>query len=279
VRAPLTGAALQAFENRLPIDFNLKLSFAGQERLSIAPIADQTNASLTSPWPHPAFGGRFLANTRTVSAQGFDAQWANSSLASSARAQLIAAKDGRGEPPADSFNVSLGQPVNVYSLSTRAAKYGALFVGLVLMAAFMFELLRKLRLHSVQYGLVGLSIALFFLLLLALSEKMAFWLAYACGASASVLLLAVYFSAVLKGWRRGVSLGAYVAVLYAALYGLLSSESNALRLGALLLFGLVSLLMIATRRLDWYGLGDSRTDKPSDKSSGTPGVPPATVAA
>ena len=144
-------------------------------------------------------------------------------------------------------------------MSTRAGKYGFLFIGLVLAAAFMFELFRKLRLHPVQYGLVGLSIALFFLLLLALSEKFAFWIAYAAASGASVLLLGVYFSAVLGGWRRGASFGAYVAVLYGALYGLLSSESNALLLGALLIFGMLAVLMLATRRVDWYALSAPRT--------------------
>ncbi len=118
---------------------------------------------------------------------------------------------------------------------------------------------------------MGLSIALFFLLLLALSEKMVFWLAYTCAASASVLLLAVYFSAVLQGWRRGVSLAAYVGVLYAALYGLLASESNALLLGALLMFGMLALLMIATRRVDWYSLGP----KEGEAAATPPAAPPA----
>jgi inner membrane protein len=69
-----------------------------------------------------------------------------------------------------------------------------------------------------------------------------------------VLLLAVYFSAVLRGWRRGLSFAAYVALLYGALYGLLASESNALLLGALLVFGMLAALMLATRRVDWYAL-------------------------
>jgi inner membrane protein len=148
-------------------------------------------------------------------------------------------------------------------MSTRATKYGVLFIGLVLMAAFMFELFRRLPLHPVQYGLVGLSIAVFFLLLLALSEKLAFWLAYACAASASVLLLGAYFSAVLRGWQRGASFAAYVALLYGALYGLLASESNALLLGALLVFGMLAVLMLATRRVDWYALSMGDAAAPS----------------
>jgi len=278
VHAPLAGTALAAWSKGQPMPFKLTLRLVGQQTLSVVPVAGETTAHLTSPWPHPSFGGHFLASERSVTPQGFDARWRVSALVSSAREQLragaaaspsdavdaaavatAAASDMRPRRavqrgPLQTFDVSLAQPLNVYAMSTRAAKYGVLFIGLVLMAGFMFELFRKLRMHPVQYALVGLSIALFFLLLVALSEKLAFALAYAASAGASVLLLAVYFSAVLGGWRRGVSLGAFVAVLYGALFGLLASESNALLLGALLVFGMLALLMLMTRRVDWYAL-------------------------
>ncbi|MEJ8845359.1 cell envelope integrity protein CreD [Variovorax rhizosphaerae] len=257
IHAPLSGEALAAWKAGKPLPFELKLGLVGHESLSVVPLGAETTAHLTSPWAHPSFGGRFLASERSITAQGFDARWRVSSLVTTAREQLVnGVMVRKGTDPAflQSFDVSLAQPVNVYSMSTRAGKYGALFIGLVIMAAFMFELFRKLRMHPVQYGLVGLSIALFFLLLLALSEKVAFGMAYAGAASASVLLLVVYFSAVVGGWQRGVAFGAYVAVLYGALYGLLASESNALLLGALLVFGMLAVLMLATRKVDWYAL-------------------------
>jgi inner membrane protein len=274
IHAPLAGAAREAFERRQPMPFDLKIGLVGQERLSIAPVADDTTAHLSSPWPHPSFGGRFLAAQRSVSETGFDARWSISSLSSSAARQVtqsLAKREARmPAAPVDTFDVTLAQPLNVYSMSNRAVKYGALFVGLTLMAAFMFELFRKLRLHPVQYGLVGLSIALFFLLLLALSEKIDFGLAYAIAAGASVLLLAVYFIAVLRGWMRGTRLAGYVAVLYAALYALLASETNALLLGALLLFGMVAGLMIATRKVDWYALSNQPGLSGSDSVATAP---------
>lgn len=256
IHAPLPAAALQAWDRKQPLDFEFDLRLVGQERLAVVPVAGETTAHLASSWAHPSFGGNFLAARREVSERGFDADWAVSSLVSTARAQLLRtiepATAGNPRIPLESFDVSLVEPLNVYALTGRAVKYGLLFVGLVLMATFMFELFRKLPLHPVQYGLVALAIVVFFLLLLALSEKVAFGIAYAAAAGASTALLTVYFSAVLRGWRRGAGLGAYVAVLYAALFGLLSSEDNALLLGALLLFGLLGLLMIGTRRVDWY---------------------------
>lgn len=262
IHAPLPAGAQQAFEQRQPLPLELRLGLVGLERLSIAPVAVDTTARLSSAWPHPGFGGRFLATERSVSEAGFEARWNVSSLSSSAAQQVMhsfGVGDRRVAPAVlDTFDVMLTQPLNVYSMSNRAVKYGALFVGLTLMAAFMFELFRKLRLHLVQYGLVGLSIALFFLLLLALSEKIDFALAYAAAAAASVLLLGVYFSAVLASSMRGIGLAAYVAVLYAALYALLASEDNALLLGSLLLFGMVAGLMLATRKTDWYALSAGR---------------------
>ena len=195
---------------------------------------------------------------------GFDARWRITALTTQAREQVRASLHGEharaslaGVEGLDTFDVALVQPVNVYSMSERAVKYGVLFIGLVLMAVFMVELFKRLALHPVQYALVGLSIAVFFLLLIALSEKIGFALAYAGAAGASVALLAMYFSAVLGSVQRGGSLAAYVALLYGALYGLLASESNALLLGALLVFGMLAALMGATRHVDWWRLGGS----------------------
>lgn len=259
IHAPLPEAALKAIAQHQPFDFQLDLQLVGQERLAFVPLAGENTAHLASGWPHPSFGGKFLATRRTVGAQGFEADWAVSSLVSSARGQLqeSVAAPVPALPPVETFDVSLIEPLNVHALAKRAVKYGLLFVALTFMAAFMFELFARLRLHPVQYALVGLSITLFFLLLLALSEKVAFAIAYASAATASTLLLVVYFSAVLRGWRRGLGLGAYVGVLYATLYGLLSSEDNALLLGTLLLFGLLGVLMIGTRKVDWYALSGS----------------------
>ncbi|HSV48451.1 MAG TPA: cell envelope integrity protein CreD [Ramlibacter sp.] len=260
IHAPVTGAALKAFEARQPMQFDLGMAVTGQQRLSIAPLGDDTSARLAMRWPHLSFGGRFLALERTATDAGFNARWAVSSLVSAAGQQVTASVNpanraqGPRQLPLDTFDVSLIQPQNTYSMSDRAVKYGALFVGLTLLAAFMFELFGQLKLHPVQYALVGVSIAVFFLLLLALSEKLDFALAYGLASGASAALLMVYFSAVLHGWRRGLSLATFVGLLYAALYGLLVSEDNALLMGSVLVFGMLAALMLLTRKVDWYAL-------------------------
>jgi len=165
----------------------------------------------------------------------------------------------------DALQVGLVEPVNVYSQADRASKYGILFVLLTFVGFFMFELLKRLAIHPIQYLLVGLALAIFFLLLLSLSEHMAFWIAYLVASIACIGLLAVYLSAVLRSKSRGAGFAAGLTLLYAALYGLLVSEDNALVLGSLMLFAILAALMLITRRVDWYspGVGDASQVSPA----------------
>jgi inner membrane protein len=122
----------------------------------------------------------------------------------------------------------------------------------------MFELLRQLPVHPIQYGLVGLALAIFFLLLVSLSEHVEFAVAYVISSVACIGLIGIYLSAVLRSTARGAGFAAMLALLYAALYGLLVSEDNALVLGACLLFVILAAIMLATRKLDWYQLAARR---------------------
>lgn len=136
----------------------------------------------------------------------------------------------------------------------RALKYGVLFIGLTFAAFFLFELLRRLRIHPLQYGLVGLALTIFYLLLVSLSEHVAFRVACATASTACVVLLTYYLAHVLGGWRAGIAFGSQLALLYGVLYGLLQSEDNALVLGSVLLFAILAVVMVVTRRIDWYAL-------------------------
>jgi inner membrane protein len=228
----------------------LQLELAGSQRLALVPAAGSTRLSLQSSWPHPSFGGRFLPSERQVGVSGFSAQWNVSELASAAAADAIS-----GKAEMDSLSVALLDPVNPYVMSDRAIKYGLIFIALTFVTVGLTELLTGRRVHPVQYLLVGLALSLFFLLLLSLSEHLPFALAYAVAAGAAAGLLGHYGSAMLGGWRRGAAFGGGIALLYGALYVLLSREQAALVIGALLLFTVLAVVMALTRRLDWYGLG------------------------
>ena len=117
---------------------------------------------------------------------------------------------------------------------------------------FIFEVMQRLPIHPVQYFLVGLALAIFFLLLISFSEHMSFGVAYLVASVACIGLLTFYLSYVLRSVRFGVTFGALLSLLYAGIYGLLISEDNALVLGSLMLFGLLAVVMFITRKVDWY---------------------------
>ena len=120
---------------------------------------------------------------------------------------------------------------------------------------FLFEMMKQLPIHPIQYLLVGFGLAIFFLLLTSFSEHMAFALAYTLAGAACIGLLTFYLSYVLRSFTRGIGFGTMLTTLYAAVYGLLISEDNALILGSLMLFAVLAAVMVVTRKVDWYRSG------------------------
>jgi len=232
----------------------LEFVLDGTRSLSVVPVGDDTRVSLASTWPHPLFGGSFAPNERHIDDAGFKAEWAVSSLASAAQEQLR--RELRSDGGAvEALEVALVDPVDVYTQVDRASKYGILFVLLTFVGFALFELIRRLRIHPLQYLLVGLALAIFFLLLLSLSEHIAFWQAYLVSAVACIGLQGFYLSGVLRSWRHGLGFATLLTLLYGVLYLLLASENNALLMGSLLLFGILAAIMWLTRKVDWYDLG------------------------
>ena len=250
-RHPLSGlhAEIDMPEQHKAIEFSLNLAVNGTQSLSVVPVGKDNDIRLLSTWSHPKFGGAFLPRARTINQQGFDATWNVTAFNTNTHSQL---QNGIG--PTDTITVDLIEPVNTYLQTDRATKYGFLFVLLTFVGFFIFELLKKLRIHPVQYLLVGLGLVIFFLLLLALSEHIPFIFAYLAASSACIGLLGFYLTYVLRSPLRGIAFAALLTSLYGALYGILLSEDNALALGACLLFLILAIIMILTRHIDWYAI-------------------------
>lgn len=286
-RRPEAGTGVEAHPRGLradagtagtPLEAAVELELLGTEALAFAPVGERTDVRITSDWPHPSFGGRFLPAASTVGDRGFEARWQVSALSSSAASDLAA---GAGlcttaAAPAsprclETFGVDFYDPVSPYVLSDRATKYGFLFVALTFVAVGLLEVLRRLAVHPIQYLLVGSALVIFFLLLVSLAEHLAFGQAYLAAAAACSALLAYYGTHVLGGWRPGLLFGAGIALLYGVLYVLLRQEQRALLLGALGLFGVLAAVMVATRRVDWYALA-----APWRAAASAAGIDPAT---
>ena len=232
-------------------DFAFDLHLHGSAGLWFTPFGRDTSVRLASDWPHPSFQGHWLPGEREVSPDGFAAHWQVPSLGRS-YPQRWTGKSAPGDRIGQSrFGVQLDTPVDPYRLALRSAKYDALFVGLTFLALWLFEVLAGVRVHAVQYGMVGAGMALFYLLLLALSEHLGFALAYGLAAGGVIALIASYAVAVLGRGRRGLAIGGVVTSLYGYLYVLLHNQDHALLVGSLGLFVILALVMWLTRRVDW----------------------------
>jgi inner membrane protein len=236
------------------LPFSFSLTLAGTERFAVLPFARETNLHLASVWRDPGFDGAFLPVKRRVDVGGFEADWKVLDLNRSFAQRWREADMVQNAILASSFGITLTQPAGSYQQNVRAGKYGVLFIALTFVAFFLFEVLRGLRVHPVQYLLVGLALSTFYVVLLALSEQIGFAPAYALAAACVVAMIGGYAGVVLAARRAGFVLGALVAVIYGLLYGLVVSEDYALLMGSLALLAAVAALMYLTRRVDWYAL-------------------------
>ena len=245
-----------------PLNFSIQLNVNGSSRISYVPLGENTQVTLAGNWPHPKFAGSTVTQTRNVMPQGFNASWQSNWFANNLNTTLPSIENSTANGGNGSIeqlyriDTDLIQTVDHYQLNERMAKYSMLFIGLTFLAFFMFEVLRHLRVHPLQYALVGVALTVFFVLLLSLSEHMGFNKAYALVATACVGQIGFYVSHILHSVKRGIGFSLALATLYAALFGLLQSEDISLLLGSIGLFAVVSVVMFATRRLNWYALAD-----------------------
>jgi inner membrane protein len=270
--APLAAFGLDRLE--APTAFSFDLTIAGTETLRFLPLGAVTRVRLESDWPSPRFTGAFLPEQRTIAESGFSATWRVLDLgrgypstwkrsdgapqlqayayATPAMAPVMASQPG-GVPTA-TFGVDLLVPIGVHEASTRAVKYGVLFLALTFVTYFLFEVFAALRLHALQYLSVGLANCMFYLLLVALGEHIGFGLAYIASAAASIVLLGGYSAAILKSWRRAGPMIAMLTAVYGYLYATLLAEDFALLGGTLGLFAMLAAFMYLTRHVDWYAV-------------------------
>lgn len=253
-RIDVGGAAGKPLDART-VPFSLTLAVLGARSMSLVPVADHNQFTMRSAWPHPSFDGNFLPRQRTVTDDGFTAEWSVTAFNTNVRDQLAGNAGAGSRMSLEAASVTLMEPVNIYVKAERAVKYGLLFVLLTFAGLYLFELVKTLRIHPIQYLLAGLALAMFFLLLVSLSEHAPFLAAYLAASAACIGLLGFYLTFVLRSWQRGAGFAGLLTALYGALYGLLVSEDNALVLGSLLLFVILAGIMAITRKVDWYSVG------------------------
>lgn len=243
------------------LDIALDMQLSGMEKLYVQPTSRTLELSVNANWPHPEFIGSFLPYEREIDSQGFNARWSLNEYATGIVEGLKSCERQSCYLGQHDFGVNLFESVDVYQQTERAIKYAMLFILVSYAAFFVFETLRGTKIHPVQYALVGLSLAIFYLLLIAFSEHMKFGLAYLISTFACVGLISTYIYYVFRAFKESLWFSMSLAALYAMLYVILQQEDFALLTGSLLTFGLLAALMLSTRKIDWYQLGAEKSDR------------------
>lgn len=235
---------LKHFTSGQIINYSIAFKSKGSETLKFYPKSDTFKVNLASDYPSPGFVGAFLPDPRQITEDGFKAEWIVTDFNTY----------GSNNP---TFGVELIVPVTQYQQATRAIKYSFLIILLVFTAIFLVEVISRQEVNYIQYIVTGFSLCLFYLLLLSISEYLAFGWAYLIASGMTVLALGGYFIGFLKS-KTAVGCTAAVAILYAFIYLLLNLETGSLLVGSLALFGILSLIMYFTRKRNLM-------DSPSDE--------------
>jgi len=240
-----------------PLPFHLKIRVRGSDSLQFAPIGVENTVHMTSSWPDPSFNGSFLPAERKVTPQGFDATWRISYYSRNFQQQWRDAVNPlKGDDLSNSYyGVEFLTLIDSYRNVERSIKYGILFVTLVFVTFFLFEILLRLRLHLIQYSLVSGALVIFYLALLSLSEFVGFGLSYLIAAGVSTLMISAYCSRILANLRLTLGLTCGLAAIYVALYIILNLEDYSLLVGTAILIMALGSVMYVTRNVNWYGNG------------------------
>ena len=261
-------------ENIVRSGFSIEGSVAiqGGKSFCMVPLAADNSFTVESAWTAPSFSGGWLPKNRSLDASGFTADWRISGL-STVFPRSWKAQDFDGVKYADVYDeydgytakstsefrsspetVKIGfiTPINHYSQVKRCITYALLFLAVPFLAIFLCELWSAVRIHPIQYFLIGIADVLFYLLLLSFSEHVAFNLSYLIATAGVCTVVGFYTAAIFKQIRWGVLLTAVQAVSYFLLFGILQSEDYALLIGSIGIFCVVALLMFLTRQVDWY---------------------------
>lgn len=247
-----SGIHVRVEENDWRNGFAFKgdLALNGSRSLRFAPAGQTSAIKLTSDWPHPGFSGAFLPDNRTISEAGFDADWSVPFLARGLPNVIEADSLPLGS---QMLGVEFIEPVNFYQTISRSLKYAIGFIGLTFMAVFLLEVRSGWSMHWIQYGLVGMALIVFFVMLLAIAEHVGYTLAYLLAAAAATTLIASYVGSTLRSWMSALIMMLVIGAVYGTLFAIMREQDYALLIGSVIAFLALAVTMFGTNRINWSG--------------------------
>ncbi len=230
--------------------FSMQIKINGSKSLQFIPTGKETIVKMKSDWHSPSFNGNYLPDTDTkkISKNGFEAQWKILETNRQFGQQFF---DQLPNLNAYSFGTDLIIPIDDYQKTERTSKYGILIIGLTLLIFLLIQIISKINIHPFQYLMIGLSLVMFYTLLISISEHQNFLQAYLIAGISVLTLITLYSKTILKNRKfTGLIFGS-MAALYAFIFVIIQLESYALLVGSIGLFIILAIIMFTTKKIDW----------------------------
>lgn len=259
--SPLPGTRLEQIEGiSAPLSlkgalkesrFSISLQLNGRETISFAPLGKKNSFEVVSSWPDPYFSGAFRPQSPEISENGFKAKWEIPYIARN-YPQIFSDsnKTVLSDIQRKTAKVGLYEEMPLYRNIQRLSSYGIMFVALTFIMMFLFERGLKQNLHYAQYAVTGLSLSLFFLTLLSLSEHICFGISYVIASLIVISMISLYLYGALKNKAAAFFVGFILAVIYVILYLMFLESDYALLIGTALLLITMGFIMWQTRCLN-----------------------------
>jgi inner membrane protein len=231
--------------------FKLHVDLKGSQYLYFSPVGKVTDINLKSSWSNPSFSGAFLPDKRTVTDQGFTANW-NVLHLNRNFPQMWVGNVHTIE--GSSFGINLLLPIDSYQKTYRSIHYAILFIGFTFLVFFFLEVLNNVFIHPIQYILVGIALVIFYILLLSLSEHIHYDRAFILSSLATLMLIAAYVKAILKSKTLALLISGILVILYGFIFVIIQSQDYALLMGSIGLFLILALVMYFSRKIDWQNI-------------------------
>lgn len=230
-------------------DFTIKFNISGSKQIRMVPIGKETDLTITSNWKTANFIGNFLPlNSDKITENGFKAKWKVLRINRDFSQEYFKILPNLKKY---AFGVNFMIPIDEYQKSERSAKYGFLVISLTFLIFFLIQSISKINIHPFQYLMIGLALTMFYTLLISISEHSNFLKAYLVAGSSVILLITLYSKSILKTFKFPLFIGASLLALYTFIFVIIQLENYALLVGSIGIFLILSIIMYASRKIDW----------------------------
>jgi len=232
-------------------NFSIDIDFNGSSSLNFIPLGKSSKVFINSKWKNPSFTGAFLPDKREIGDSGFSASWKVLHLNRPYPQSFIGPAQGI---QASSFGVDLIVPVDEYQKSMRSAKYAVMFIALTFLFFFFVQILNGVKIHPIQYIIIGLALCVFYTLLIALSEHIAFSFSYLISSLCIIGMITLYARSIVQDKKLTIIMSCILILLYLFIFSIIQMEDYALLMGSMGLFVVLAIIMYLSRKINWYAI-------------------------